>query len=103
MTEFADHGGPVHDVEFHPHEFLLASASRYFELNDLIIMFEILFWVFLVFSGIGASSSGTWSPSSSSPPRTRTPGLSGENQDIAHAAVIPFILCLVPFTSVYVY
>ncbi len=28
MTEFADHGGPVHDVEFHPHEFLLASASH---------------------------------------------------------------------------
>ncbi len=46
MTEFADHGGPVHDVEFHPHEFLLASASRYFELNDLIIMFEILFGFF---------------------------------------------------------
>ena len=28
MSEFSDHGGPVHDVEFHPHEFLLASASR---------------------------------------------------------------------------
>ena len=28
MTEFAEHGGPVHDVEFHPHEFLLASASQ---------------------------------------------------------------------------
>ena len=27
MTEFHDHGGPVYDVEFHPHEFLLASAS----------------------------------------------------------------------------
>ena len=27
MTEFLDHGGPVYDVEFHPHEFLLASAS----------------------------------------------------------------------------
>ena len=27
MTEFHDHGGPVNDVEFHPHEFLLASAS----------------------------------------------------------------------------
>ena len=28
MSEFSDHGGPVHDVEFHPHEFLLASASQ---------------------------------------------------------------------------
>ena len=28
MTELAEHGGPVHDVEFHPHEFLLASASN---------------------------------------------------------------------------
>ena len=28
MTEFSDHNGPVHDVEFHPHEFLLASASH---------------------------------------------------------------------------
>ena len=28
MTEFGSHGGPVHDVEFHPHEFLLASASH---------------------------------------------------------------------------
>ena len=27
MCEFNDHGGPVYDVEFHPHEFLLASAS----------------------------------------------------------------------------
>lgn len=28
MTEFAQHTGPVSDVEFHPHEFLLASASH---------------------------------------------------------------------------
>ncbi len=28
MTEFHEHSGPVHDVEFHPHEFLLASASQ---------------------------------------------------------------------------
>ena len=28
MSEFSEHGGPVHDVEFHPHEFLLASASQ---------------------------------------------------------------------------
>ena len=28
MTEFSNHCGPVHDVEFHPHEFLLASASK---------------------------------------------------------------------------
>jgi hypothetical protein len=27
MTEFNNHGGPVHDVEFHPHEFLLASGN----------------------------------------------------------------------------
>ena len=27
MTEFHDHKGPVTVVEFHPHEFLLASAS----------------------------------------------------------------------------
>jgi katanin p80 WD40 repeat-containing subunit B1 len=27
MTEFHDHSGPVYEVEFHPHEFLLASAS----------------------------------------------------------------------------
>jgi len=28
MSELCDHAGPVHDVEFHPHEFLLASASK---------------------------------------------------------------------------
>lgn len=28
MTEFSNHGGPVYDVEFHPHEFLLASGSQ---------------------------------------------------------------------------
>ena len=28
MTEFTDHEGPVLDVEFHPHEFLLASSSQ---------------------------------------------------------------------------
>jgi katanin p80 WD40 repeat-containing subunit B1 len=28
MTEFSSHGGPVYDVEFHPHEFLLASGSQ---------------------------------------------------------------------------
>ena len=28
MTEFGQHTGPVSDVEFHPHEFLLASASH---------------------------------------------------------------------------
>ncbi len=28
MTEFNNHGGPVHDVEFHPHEFLLASGKK---------------------------------------------------------------------------
>ncbi len=27
LTEFSDHRGPVTDVEFHPHEFLLASGS----------------------------------------------------------------------------
>ena len=37
MTEFDDHSGPVNDVEFHPHEFLLASASndRYVNFYDL--------------------------------------------------------------------
>ena len=37
MTEFDDHSGPVNDVEFHPHEFLLASASndRYVNFWDL--------------------------------------------------------------------
>ena len=34
MTEFDDHSGPVNDVEFHPHEFLLASAS-----NDRFVNF----------------------------------------------------------------
>ena len=28
MTEFDDHSGPVNDVEFHPHEFLLATSSE---------------------------------------------------------------------------
>lgn len=28
MTEFQEHSGPIMDVEFHPHEFLLASASK---------------------------------------------------------------------------
>ena len=28
MTEFTAHDGPVYDVEFHPHEFLLASSSQ---------------------------------------------------------------------------
>ena len=27
MCEFNEHTGPIYDVEFHPHEFLLASAS----------------------------------------------------------------------------
>jgi len=27
LTEFGDHRGPVTDVEFHPHEFVLASGS----------------------------------------------------------------------------
>lgn len=27
LSEFSDHTGPVTDVEFHPHEFLLASGS----------------------------------------------------------------------------
>ena len=27
MSEFGDHNAPVTDVEFHPHEFLLASGS----------------------------------------------------------------------------
>ncbi len=27
MTELNNHGGPVYDVEFHPHEFLLASGG----------------------------------------------------------------------------
>ena len=31
MTEFNNHGGPVHDVEFHPHEFLLASGEKKLE------------------------------------------------------------------------
>ena len=34
MTEFDDHSGPVNDGEFHPHEFLLASAS-----NDRFVNF----------------------------------------------------------------
>ena len=27
MTELTNHGGPVYDVEFHPHVFLLASGE----------------------------------------------------------------------------
>ena len=50
MAEFSDHGGPVHDVEFHPHEFLLASASQ-----DKTVSF----WDLETFSKLASSEKDT--------------------------------------------
>lgn len=50
MAEFGEHGGPVHDVEFHPHEFLLASASQ-----DRTVSF----WDLETFSKLSSSEKDT--------------------------------------------
>ena len=57
MTEFNNHGGPVHDVEFHPHEFLLASGEKSWSVFVLkkicFICHALAYFNILLFTFIG--------------------------------------------------